>query len=71
MIFENITKILTNNIVNSELEVKLEKLKFEDLWDKYPSKIKHINSKTGKDEFSDHCAINISETLYLNNPLCI
>jgi Type VI secretion system (T6SS), amidase effector protein 4 len=66
MIFENTTDVLTNNIVNSTIKVKLKKIVFEDLWDKYPSGIKHINAKTGKDEFSDHCAINVSESLYQN-----
>jgi hypothetical protein len=67
MIFENKTDITTNRISDSILEIELEKITFDNLWSKYPSEIEHVNSKTGKDEFSDHCAINVSETLYQNN----
>ncbi len=37
---------------------------FDKLWDNYPSSsIKHIDPKTGKDIFGEHCAINVSEAL--------
>ena len=67
MIFENITSVTTNSVNNSILEVNIPKLTFENLLNKFPSdSIEHINSKTKKDEFGDHCAINVSESLYLN-----
>ncbi|MCD8418756.1 type VI secretion system amidase effector protein Tae4 [Tenacibaculum finnmarkense genomovar finnmarkense] len=67
MEYENTTEIYTNNREGSVLEVVLDKVTFEELWDKYPSsELKHINSKTSKDEFGNHCAINVSEALYLN-----
>jgi hypothetical protein len=37
---------------------------FEELWNSFPSEvIKHINFKTNKETFSNHCAINLSEAL--------
>lgn len=67
MKLENRTEIITNNIKGSILEITLHRVSFKELWDKYPSeKINHINTKTKKDEFINHCAINISETLYQN-----
>ena len=60
----------------TRMEIKLPKVvqkkslpvTFKELWDKYPSKsLEHINAETKKDEFGNHCAINISETLYQNN----
>jgi hypothetical protein len=39
------------------------------LWDNYPhNKIEHTN-KDGNDEFKDHCAINISHSLFLSGVL--
>ena len=68
MEYENITEVITNNRKGSILEVVLEKVTFKELWDKYPSKsLQHVNAKTKKDEFGNHCAINVSESLYLNN----
>ncbi len=67
MEYENITKITTNNRPGSILEVTINRITFEELWNKYPSKdLKHINAKTKKDEFGNHCAINVSEALYQN-----
>lgn len=63
--YENTTKVSTNNREASIFEVTLNKVTFKEIWDNYPSNsIKHINSKTKKDEFNNHCAINVSEALY-------
>ena len=67
MEYENVTEVITNNRKGSILEVVLDRVTFEELWDKYPSgSLEHINAKTKKDEFDNHCAINISEALYQN-----
>ena len=67
MEYENITEVITNNRKGSILEITLHKVTFKELWDKYPSdKVKHINIKTKEDEFGNHCAINVSESLYQN-----
>ena len=40
-------------------------INFEELWNNYPSyNIEHNDPKTGKDCFSNHCAINVSEALH-------
>jgi len=57
--------ITTNNKPASAQVVSHTTIKFEDLWSSYPSgSIKHSDSKTGKDVFDDHCAINVSQSLY-------
>lgn len=57
--------IKTNNKPASTQVVSHTTIKFENLWDNYPTdSIKHIDSKTGKDVFDDHCAINVSQSLY-------
>jgi len=66
--YENVVNLSTNTKKGSVLAVTLQKITFEELWDKYPSKsLEHINAKTKKDEFGNHCAINVSEALYQNN----
>ncbi len=69
MIYENITKVTTNDIEGSIMTVTIKKVTFKELWDAYPKKvdIEHINNKTDKDEFQNHCAINVSEALYKND----
>lgn len=68
MIYENITKVTTNDIEGSIMTVTIKKVTFKELWDAYPSdSIDHINPKTNKDEFDNHCAINVSEALYKND----
>lgn len=38
---------------------------FEDLWKKFPDDpTLHVDPKTGKDIFDNHCAINLSEALF-------
>lgn len=57
--------VKTNNTPASTQIVSHTTIKFEKLWDNYPSdSIKHTDSKTGKDVFDDHCAINVSQSLY-------
>lgn len=57
--------IKTNNQPASMQVISHTRIKFEDLWSNYPSgSIKQPDSKTGKDLFDDHCAINISQSLY-------
>ncbi|WP_300652610.1 T6SS effector amidase Tae4 family protein [Pseudomonas sp.] len=57
--------ITTNNKPASTQVVSHTTIKFEDLWNSYPSGlIKHPDNKTGKDVFDDHCAINVSQSLY-------
>lgn len=57
--------IKTNNQPGSAQVVSHATIKFEDLWSSYPSgSIKHLDSKTGRDVFDDHCAINVSQSLY-------
>lgn len=57
--------ITTNNQTASIQIVNHTTIKFADLWDNYPSgSIKHPDNKTGKDVFDDHCAINVSQSLY-------
>ena len=47
-----------------EKKSRWDDLTFDKLWDNYPSSsIEHIDPSTGKDIFSDHCAINVSEAL--------
>ncbi|MFW5444271.1 MAG: type VI secretion system amidase effector protein Tae4 [Methylococcaceae bacterium] len=58
-------QITTNNKGNSLLVVQKKSITFKDLWSNYPSnEIKHINPTTKKDEFGNHCAINVSHSLY-------
>ncbi|UTW05789.1 T6SS effector amidase Tae4 family protein [Pseudomonas benzenivorans] len=57
--------IKTNSQPGSTQVVSHAAIKFEDLWGSYPSgSIKHLDSKTGRDVFDDHCAINVSQSLY-------
>lgn len=57
--------IRTNSNTDSQKEIRLKTLKFADLWGAYPSnKIAHLEPKSRKDAFSDHCAINVSDALY-------
>lgn len=51
---------------NSRLFQK-EEVSFKELWSNYPSyfsPIKHKDPKSGKDIFSNHCAINCSDALH-------
>lgn len=60
----------TNLIGKSQKMVLLKVITFDELWIAYPSeKIEHRDLKTGKDVFSDHCAINVSAALYKNGIL--
>lgn len=57
--------IITNNQPTSTQVITHTTIKFADLWRNYPSdSIKHPDTKTGKDAFDDHCAINLSQSLY-------
>lgn len=57
--------VKTNNQPASTLVISHNSIKFEALWDNYPSgSIRHPDSKTGRDVFDDHCAINVSQSLY-------
>lgn len=39
-------------------------MNFKSLWNNYPSfDLQHVDPKTGKDIFSNHCAINVSHAL--------
>lgn len=68
MEYENITKVTTNSIKGSIMNITIKKVSFKELWNAYPSKsTEHINPKTNKDEFNNHCAINVSEALYKND----
>lgn len=59
------TTAKTNNKTDSQKVIPLKALAFQELWDAYPSdSIKHADPKSGKDVFSDHCAINVSAALY-------
>ena len=59
------TRAATNSRQNSTLTVSHTPLTFNDLWKNYPSGlIKHVDGKTGKDIFDDHCAINLSDSLH-------
>lgn len=58
------TTLKTNNARSSSQTISLRVVKFDELWAAYPSdNIRHIDPKTGKDVFSDHCAINVSHAL--------
>lgn len=60
---------MTNNITDSSLTVKGNIIKFKDLWKHYPSdRLVHKINKDGHD-FSNHCAINVSHSLYKNGIL--
>lgn len=57
--------VKTNNQPASTQTIKHATIKFADLWRNYPSdSIKHPDAQTGKDAFDDHCAINLSQSLY-------
>ncbi|MEI8631542.1 T6SS effector amidase Tae4 family protein [Vibrio sp. PP-XX7] len=57
-------KIFTNDEKDTTHVIEREVLLFEELWGNYPSStVKHDIDGNGKD-FSDHCAINVSEALY-------
>ncbi|MGV3347003.1 type VI secretion system amidase effector protein Tae4 [Enterobacteriaceae bacterium LUAb1] len=61
----NKTVAKTNVMSNSQKNVPLKVITFDELWSAYPSdKIKHLDPRTRKDIFEDHCAINVSEALY-------
>jgi len=55
----------TNSTSNSQKNVSLKVITFDELWAAYPSStIEHIDPSSKKDIFSDHCAINVSDALY-------
>jgi hypothetical protein len=57
--------VATNKQASSKIVVNHAAIKFQQLWDNYPSStVKHADKKTGDDVFSDHCAINVSQSLY-------
>lgn len=59
------TMAKTNGVSNSQKNVQLKAITFDELWSAYPSRtIEHIDPSSKKDVFSDHCAINVSNTLY-------
>lgn len=58
------TTAKTNNKPGSKKDVELKTLTFDELWEAYPSDIKHINTETKKDIYNDHCAIKVSDSLY-------
>ena len=59
------TAAKTNGVSHSQKDIPLKLIAFHELWSAYPSnKIKHVDYKTRKDVFDDHCAINVSEALY-------
>lgn len=55
----------TNSTSNSQKNVSLKVITFDELWSAYPSNtIEHIDPSSKKDVFTDHCAINVSNALY-------
>jgi hypothetical protein len=58
-------KVKTNNKSGSVKVVEHPVITFPALWAAYPSKaVVHKDPSTGKDIFSDHCAIHVSQALY-------
>lgn len=58
------SEVVTNDKKGSVHVIKLQPLRFDDLWREYPrDTLEHIDPKTGNDSFSDHCAIHLSESL--------
>lgn len=61
---ESKTTLRTSNTPDTIQMVAVKIVKFAQLWAAYPdSSIKHIDTTTHKDVFSDHCAINVSQAL--------
>lgn len=63
-----VTSIFTNSTPDSSADSTIDVLRFSNLWSAYPSNrtIEHIDPDTGDDIFGDHCAINVSQSLYKN-----
>ena len=60
----------TNSEFDTTLVIKKKAITFKELWDNYPNNpTEHIDPKTGKDVFGDHCAINISDSLHKSGVL--
>jgi len=59
------TTFVTNATPGSVLKVQKKKLLFSELWSRYPKHaIEHIDPRSKKDIFDNHCAINLSQALY-------
>ncbi|MGL5424619.1 MAG: T6SS effector amidase Tae4 family protein [Serratia fonticola] len=59
------TAAKTNGTTDSQKVILHNVITFDDLWKAYPTNtIGHIDPKTRKDAFDDHCAINVSASLY-------
>jgi hypothetical protein len=59
------TVIKVNNNVGSVQDINIKSVYFDELWSAYPSnRLKHLDPKTKKEAFADHCAINVSDALY-------
>lgn len=57
--------VLTNDIPESKKRIIKNIICFDELWNNYPDRmISHI-SENGNDIFDNHCAINLSHSLFL------
>lgn len=61
------TKVKTNTKKGSVQIQKIKVVTFKELWSNYPSsEIKHLDPKTSKETFDNHCAINLSHSLLMS-----
>jgi RHS repeat-associated protein len=54
---------LVFNLLSGDESSNLLIPSFSNLWSNYPSEAEHIDPKTKKDIYGNHCAINVSHTL--------
>lgn len=65
-----VDKVTTNARKGSVHVLEHRRIEFQQLWDNYPAgKIDHVDPKTRKDIFDNHCAINLSHCLYKSGVL--